>query len=250
MNTPLVQPTRQNPMPPDARAVDQELILEILKIVNCVRPGNVLAFHDANVTIDVQIAQQRIDTISPLGVRTLSPGAIIYSVPVYTMGGGGCTVTFPIKKGDECILLFNDREIDNWLEQGGINSSPTTLRLHDKSDAFALVGVRSFPRSLSGYSGNSAQLRSDDGQTYVDLNPTTQKLTMVAPTEILLQTPAVVVTGTLNVQNAESSATPCIIDGTLQATGDILANSGSISLVNHVHTKVQSGESNTGPATG
>jgi protein gp138/GpV-like protein with Apex motif len=247
MTDPFI-PTKQNPVPPDLRSLFTSLGFEIKKQINCARPGIVQSFNSGNATAIVQIAQQQVTSVSPAGVRTLAAFSPLVEVPVYTMGGGGVTVTFPIAAGDECIVLFCDREIDNWLQSGGTDTAPTTPRLHDLADGIALVGIRSFPRSLSGYSANSAQLRSDDGTVTIDLNPSTQKISLISPTEILLNAPAVVITGTIDVQNDGVSSTPCIINGSITATGDIV--SGTISLQSHVHTGVQSGGDDTGGPVG
>ncbi|WP_457849452.1 hypothetical protein, partial [Staphylococcus aureus] len=55
------------------------------------------------------------------------------------------------------------------------------MRMHDLSDGFAILGFRSQPRALSNISTTSAQLRSDDGATFIDLNPGTGEIKVVAP---------------------------------------------------------------------
>ena len=42
--------------------------------------------------------------------------------------------------------------------------------MHDLSDGFAVVGFRSKPRVLSNVSTTAAQLRTDDGSTFVEIN--------------------------------------------------------------------------------
>jgi hypothetical protein len=83
-------------------------------------------------------------------------------VPVIFPRGGGCTLTFPVKAGDECLLIFADRCIDFWWQNGGVQK-PVDLRMHDLSDAFAIVGPQSQAHKISGISTSAAQLRTDDG---------------------------------------------------------------------------------------
>ena len=168
-----VQPSLQQSPPPDLRAWALAFKTEISKEINCVRPGVIIDFNPATATATVMIAQQYIKSVSPTGVQTLSQFSPLVSVPVYTLGGGGVTSTYPIKEGDECIILFSDREIDNWLNNGGI-TTPTSLRIHDLSDGFCLVGVRSLPRALGNISTTEAQMRTDDGSTFIGINPTTK----------------------------------------------------------------------------
>lgn len=180
-NTPI-DPTLQNPVPPDLRNLFTRLSSEIRKQINSARPGIIMDFNAANSTATVQIAQQQVTSVSPLGVRTLAAFSPLVSVPVYTLGGGGVTATFPIKVGDECIVLFCDREIDNWLNSGGTNTAPSSPRIHDLSDGICLVGIRSIPRELGGVSTTEAQLRTDDGLSFVGINPATQGVRVHAGT--------------------------------------------------------------------
>lgn len=95
--------------------------------------------------------------------------------PVIFPGGGGYTLTFPIQPGDEALVIIASRCIDSWWQQGGTvdnpASQPPEIRMHDLSDGFAIVGPRSQPRKLSGVSTDACQLRSDDGETLVELSP-------------------------------------------------------------------------------
>jgi len=74
----------------------------------------------------------------------------LIDVPVLVLGGGNGAITFPIQQGDECIILFNDRELDNWFQNGGVQTYSTS-RTHDLSDGIALVGLRSLPNVLNNY---------------------------------------------------------------------------------------------------
>lgn len=92
-------------------------------------------------------------------------------VPVQFAGGGGFTATFPIKEMDEGLLVFASRCIDGWWLLGGVQPQ-LEERWHNLSDAFFIPGIRSTPRKLSPpASTTSAQLRSDDGETYFEVAP-------------------------------------------------------------------------------
>jgi hypothetical protein len=47
----------------------------------------------------------------------------------------------PIQSGDTCLVLFCDRDLDNWFESGQITTLNSN-RVHDLSDGVALVGIR------------------------------------------------------------------------------------------------------------
>ena len=57
------------------------------------------------------------------------------------------------------------------------------LRMHDLSDGMFIPGIYSKPRIPGGISGNSAQLRTVDGQTLIDLAP--GKITLTADEVII-----------------------------------------------------------------
>jgi len=239
-----IQPTFQALSKPDPRSIDVSLSEEIRKQINCARPGVIQSFDASNQTVTVQIAQQQVTSVQPDGTRTTATYSPLVNVPVFYPCGGGYTLTFPIKTGDECIVIFNDRELDNFMLSGGTLSVPSTPRLHDWSDAYALVGIRSYPRSLSGVSTSTAQLRSDDGATFVEIDGTGQIVTITAPTQINLNSPLVTVQGVINVINENSASVPFTVNGAIHTTGDVVA--GSISLQTHVHGGVQTGGGDTG----
>lgn len=95
---------------------------------------------------------------------------LLVDVPVIFPGAGGFTLTFPLHPGDECLVVFASRCIDSWWQSGGVGD-PLETRQHDLSDGFALPGPRSKARALPGVSTEHVQLRSDDGATYIEIQP-------------------------------------------------------------------------------
>lgn len=197
---------------------------------------------------------------------------VLPDVPVVFPRGGGATLTFPIKVGDECLVVFACRNIDSWWQSSGVQI-PMDARQHDLSDGFALMGVMSKPKVIPAISTKTAQLRSDDGKTYVELDPA-GKVTIEAPAGVVIHTNAdCVINAAKNVQvtadhiemtapsgvqiNAdviingnisttlgeENGGGNMTIAGTIHANGDVTA--GNISLQNHTHGGVQSGGSDT-----
>ncbi len=238
-----INPTTQQENPPTLTALLDILKREIGKDINCVRIGVIQSFNETNQHAEVKIAQQQVTSVQNDGTRTLAEYPILLDVPVHFQCGGGYTMTFPITEGDECLILFNDREIDNWLDNGP-GLPPTIGRLHDLSDGFAIVGVRSNNRVLSGVSTTTTQLRSDDGETYVEVNKT-GVVTVKAPEMVVMETPLLRVTGVLSILNENSEANGCAVSGDIKTVdGDVLAE--TISLRHHVHSGVQTGGGNTG----
>ena len=138
--------------------------------------------------------------------------------PVIFPRGGGCSLTFPLKKGDECLVVFSARAIDFWWQSGGVQP-PAETRMHDLSDGFVLPGPYSQKQKIGSPSTSEVVLRSDDGSASVSLDPSSHKITIVAP-------------GTLD------------ITGDVIVHGDVVAD--GISLKTHTHGGVEPGASNTG----
>lgn len=153
---------------------------------------------------------------------------VIPDVPVVFPEGGGVTLTFPVKAGDECLAIFACRCIDSWWQSGGQQIQPD-LRMHDLSDGFALVGIASVPRVIANISTSAAQLRSNDGAAFVEVNPTSHAVTV--------QT-----TGPVNATGSSITASASDrID--LNAPNGVWANGKRIDV--HQHGGVTAGGANT-----
>lgn len=98
---------------------------------------------------------------------------LMLDCPVIFLGGGPTSLRFPVTPGDQCLALFNDRDIDNWF-QGSNSSANATNRLHSFSDAILLVGLRSQLNSLSSFDIVRAMLIGGTG--VVGVNPTSSKI--------------------------------------------------------------------------
>lgn len=64
---------------------------------------------------------------------------LLIDCPAIILGGGTTYLQFPIQVGDQCLILFNDRDLNNWF--AGTRSGPVaSARTHSLADAIALVG--------------------------------------------------------------------------------------------------------------
>lgn len=190
--------------------VDQEQITAIenrLKDLHTCLPGIIQSYDPVTNTASVQPAIQRVWVVD--GPANLP---LIVDVPVYFPGGGNFAVTFPVSKGDECILVFSERCIDFWHVSGSLNP-PAVYRLHDISDAFALVGIRSQPRKLANVQMDGVEIRTVDRSVSLKV-----------------------------------TATGVQITGNVSVTGIVTAtdfSDGTVALSTHIHP---AGTPNTGPA--
>ena len=93
----------------------------------------------------------------------------LLDVPFMVYSGGGYCLTLPIKAGDDCLVIFGDCCMDAWWQNGGVQNQ-VERRRHDLSDGFAIVGFRSQPSVVSGYSSGTAQLRNAAGDAYIEIS--------------------------------------------------------------------------------
>jgi hypothetical protein len=135
-----------------------------LKELHTSMPGIIQSFDAVSQTASVQPAVKRIFKTTEEDVEILTPVdlPILINVPVHFPRGGGYSMTFPVKKGDECLLEFCERSIDNWYRTGEVKE-PLDRRFHSLSDATATVGLSSKPNAVPNYSTTSVQIKKDDG---------------------------------------------------------------------------------------
>jgi len=90
-------------------------------------------------------------------------------VPFFVYSGGGYCLTLPISPGDDCLVIFGDNCMDAWWQSGGVQNQ-AEYRRHDLSDGFAVVGFRSQPQKIGGFSADSAMLRNAAGSAYIEIS--------------------------------------------------------------------------------
>lgn len=195
-------------------------------------PGYIVDFDATTCTATVQIGVQGIFS-SPDGSESNVNIPVLPNVPVIFPRGGGCSLTFPVKAGDECLVIFASRSCGAWKESGGAQVQSSPRRMHSLSDGFALMGTSSQPHVIENLSTSTTQLRSDDRSTYVELDAAGQVLNFVAPGGCNFTTPEATFTGKVTAQQDIKST-----------SGDVLA--GTVSLKNHLTTGVTSGTSLSG----
>lgn len=158
-------------------------------------PGIITKVDHTKMIVEVQPAIQARQAL-PNGAVNLVSLPVVPDVPIIFPSGGGYTLTFPVKAGDHCLLHFASRNIDGWYRDGTV-SAPLDNRMHDLSDAFATVGPRSQAGLVENVSTTTTQLRSDDGTITIELDSTTGQINMKSPIKIVLDTPALEVTGSV-----------------------------------------------------
>jgi len=192
-------------------------------------PCVVDSYDSDKVTITAQ-PTIRIPMRKEDGTISMEEIPLLQDVPVMFTRGGGCVITHPINKGDECLVVFADRCIDLWWQNGDIQN-PFDNRKHDLSDGFALFAPQSQPNRVKNISTEALQIRTEDGEAFIELNPETNEINMKA-TKVNIDAD-VEITKTLTTNDWIKSLT------------DVFAK--TVSLLSHLTSGVVSGTNTSGP---
>ena len=211
---------------------DNEEALKVMteNYVNNIRvaiPAMIVQFDPQKQTASVQPTIK--DTLQGQSVALPE----LSDVPVQFPRAGGYSLTFPVKAGDECLLVFSDMCIDGWWQSGGIQNQAEKRR-HDLSDACAILGITSVPKALKNVCMEGVQLRNDSGADYIE----------ISEKGIVLKSKNIRIEGTTMINGS------CIgTDGTSTIKGNVNITEnaviGGISFVGHTHGGVETGGGNT-----
>lgn len=192
-------------------------------------PGRVLAFDPTKRTAQIQpTVQARINNQDGSTYWVNLP--VLVDCPVAFPAGGDLLLTFPLAAGDEVLVIFSSRCIDNWWKSGGVRTQ-AELRMHDLSDGFVIPTVQSEPNVVAVDMG-AAELRNKAG---------TSKVRLLNNGDVQVITPgnATVTAGAASVTAAEINLT-----GTVNITGTLNINGQNYEL--HQHSGVVEGTDSTG----
>lgn len=129
-------------------------------------PAIVQAVDLEKQTVSAQISLQ--------GKKTDESGSdyqnypLLVDVPIVWPRAGGFALTFPIKAGDECLVVFADRCVDAWWQSGGVQK-PIDDRAHDFSDGFAIFCPTSQPKAIKNVSSDAVDLRNEARSDYISI---------------------------------------------------------------------------------
>ncbi|OQP33939.1 Gp138 family membrane-puncturing spike protein [Pantoea latae] len=246
-------PVSLNSQVGSSEQMSEQLYNSIFSMLRVSMPGIIQSFDPIACTCTVQPAISG-QVTDEAGDFKSAPLPLLVDVPVIFPRGGGCTITFPVKAGDECLVVFSDRCIDFWWQNGGVQE-PVDPRQHDLSDAFAFIGPQSQAEVIGNISTSTLQMRTDDGAAYIELDPNSHAVNIVAPGGLNVTTPlakfsqAVTITGLLTwaggMVGSLATGTAAKITGAIQFIGSLTSNGKDIS-DSHTHSGVQTGSGNSG----
>ena len=129
----------------------EKLRSDVMFNLRCCIPCIVQSYDPEKGTVECQpaIREKIINQNEEIEYRNLP---LLLNVPVVFPSNSEYSVTFPLEKGDECLVLFSDLSIDNFWEKGNVQN-PIEDRRHDLSDGIAI------PCNMS----LTKERRTDDG---------------------------------------------------------------------------------------
>ena len=114
----------------------EKLRSDVMFNLRCCIPCIVQSYDPEKGTVECQpaIREKIINQNEENEYRNLP---LLLNVPVVFPSNSEYAVTFPLEKGDECLVLFSDLSIDNFWQKGNVQN-PIEDRRHDLSDGIAI----------------------------------------------------------------------------------------------------------------
>lgn len=224
--------------------------------------GRIVSYDEEEQTATVKICNDRTFSNSQGTGQQITP-TLLYQVPVYTSGGGGWHLTFPIKAGDTCLLSFSESGYDHWFvdneDSAGVRDDGEpqhwTERRFSLDDGFAQVGWNNLPTAVASYHADHSQWRNANASQVISLNDD-GTITLTSPIKVTIDSPEVEVTGNLLVQGNITGKAAAIITGAISAASAALVGAlasasaaiGGISMTSHTHTHGGDAGTTSGPS--
>lgn len=123
----------------------------LLSELNCVKVGKIKTFYSDKQTADIEID----------GYPQIS------DVPVHFISGANFSIQVPVEAGDDCIVLFCDTDLDNWV-QNGSGSPAFASDLHGLNGAVCLVGLKNLTTKIDNYITDGIRIKYKD--TILEIN--------------------------------------------------------------------------------
>tara|TARA_R110000744_G_scaffold20470_1_gene53728 strand:- start:2966 stop:3682 length:717 start_codon:yes stop_codon:yes gene_type:complete len=209
-----------------------------LKELHTSIPGIIETFDAEKQLATIQPAIKRIFITRDGEKEILTPSdlPLLINVPIIFPRGGGFSLTFPVKKGDECLISFCERSIDNWHNTGKIQI-PGARRFHSLSDATAFVGLSSLVNKIPNYDDTNTQLKSDDGKVEITLLDD-GTISIKAETKVTVDAPDAEFTGNVKILGNLEVIGNTVLSSTVTSNGKDISDT---------HTHVGSSTAPSGP---
>lgn len=207
---------------PTPEEVFQKALSNLSFEMRVAMPGIVQSWDSTKQTATIKLSLREKINIDGNPQWTEIP--LLVDVPLVTIKGAGHLIATAINEGDECWVWFADGCFDASWQSSGVQNQPD-LRRHDLSDGFFMPSLFSQPKTIANYPTAGIEIRDESGSTKV--NVTSGSVTVQGTT--------------VNVSGSTIS-----VSGSNVTLGSSTTIDGK-SFLNHTHSGVESGNSNSGP---
>lgn len=173
---------------------------------------------------------------------------VFVEVPVMHLHGGASYTAYPVNVGDYALLIFTERCFDNWYN--GIDEAlPLEFRMHDYSDAVAIVGLynRAGEITIPSVITHIGDVYEEGNHEHIGDVEQTGNYVMTGD---FTQTGNMTINGNVQVNgnivctgNISAGSFSGLNGGAMTSAVDIVSN--GISLQNHTHTEHDGYETGT-----
>lgn len=148
---------------PEFGEVVRSIIDSVLLDLNVCLPAKIVSYDKDTQYADVEIQLQQ-----KFGDGSLVSYAVIPKVPVKhpRSNAGHAFIHMPIKPGDDVVLVFSQRSLDNWKTQGGM-TDPGDPRKHHITDAYALIGGSAIPDAFAPETEDAIEIVNFESKTNI-----------------------------------------------------------------------------------
>lgn len=131
-------------------------------------PGRIIDVSDYSsqqvVDVVIDISRKYVD-----GSIVRNEGVVLYKLPYINIGAGGGSLTFPVKVGDNVLIIPCMRDMDAWkASQGDSEVAPNTPRHYNFQDSVVIGGIGTI---LSNDNPSSESVELNLGGSTIRLNP-------------------------------------------------------------------------------
>lgn len=146
---------------PDLSEAISTVVQSSIRRMHTMMPG-VIELYDSTK----QRARVKIAIRTQMANGTILPYPPLLDVPVQFPRWGNYSITMPVTPGDECAVFFSERALDTFKQFGEANIlPPTSARVFDLSDGFAVMGLSSDVNALPTPTAGAIEIKCAAGLT-------------------------------------------------------------------------------------
>lgn len=108
----------------------EDTIHNVMQEMHTAMPGKIISYDAGTVSVQPALKYK-----TPDGKKMDYP--VLSNVPVVISCGGGSAAAFPIKPGDDCLIIIAEQAIDGWIADA---DDDTELK-YDLTNAICIPGL-------------------------------------------------------------------------------------------------------------